>query len=275
MLAGVSNRQKNHLLTLFNTLWYQKTIVCKNKVWYYTCHVTHCCLELGWRHTLPLFALFSAQQSRSGQLLWFCGKVLVVEGLQKWLPWEAARNFPHVWQSQCQSASKTDPQLAKAEPISNSGSASGLRRGKPTVQQQLRETSETIWEKQLCRHQGQWRRSRRRWSRHQSRHSPAARDEDHGEAGCLPAVHGGSQWNRDPSAAHGRPHARAGGRPKKTVMPWEACAAAGSCQDLRTGGERSPRCSRFAGSACDPMRDPRWSSLFLKDCTPWAGLTLE
>jgi len=33
--------------------------------------------------------------------------------------------------------------------------------------------------------------------------------------------------------------------------------------------------SRFAGRTCDPMGDPRWSSLFLKDCTLWAGLTLE
>jgi len=45
-------------------------------------------------------------------------------------------------------------------------------------------------------------------------------------------------------------------------------------QDLRTRGERSPRRSRFAGRACDPMGDPRWSSLFLKDCTPWEGPTL-
>ena len=42
------------------------------------------------------------------------------------------------------SASKTDPPLAKAEPISNSGSASGityLSRGKVTAQQQLQPES--------------------------------------------------------------------------------------------------------------------------------------
>ncbi|GAB0195077.1 zinc finger and BTB domain-containing protein 5 [Grus japonensis] len=33
--------------------------------------------------------------------------------------------------------------------------------------------------------------------------------------------------------------------------------------------------SRFAGSTCDPMEDPRWSSLFLKDCILWKGPTLE
>ena len=26
---------------------------------------------------------------------------------------------------------------------------------------------------------------------------------------------------------------------------------------------------------CDPMRDPCWSSLFLKDCTLWEGPMLE
>jgi len=32
--------------------------------------------------------------------------------------------------------------------------------------------------------------------------------------------------------------------------------------------------TRFAGRTCDPKRDPRWSSLFLKDCTLWKGPTL-
>ena len=38
--------------------------------------------------------------------------------------------------------------------------------------------------------------------------------------------------------------------------------------------ERSPRRSRFSGRTCDPVGDPRWSSLFLKDCTLWKGPTL-
>jgi len=42
----------------------------------------------------------------------------------------------------------------------------------------------------------------------------------------------------------------------------------------RTCGERSPRQSRFAGRACDPVGDSHWSSLFLKDCAPWKGPTL-
>jgi len=54
----------------------------------------------------------------------------------------------------------------------------------------------------------------------------------------------------------------------------EPRAGAGSCQDLQTHGEGRPRWSRFAGRACDPMGDPCWSSLLLKDCTPWEGPTL-
>jgi len=73
----------------------------------------------------------------------------------------------------------------------------------------------------------------------------------------------------------GTPHARAGGCLKEAVTPWEARAGAGSCQDLQTRGERSPRQSRFAGRACDPMGDPSWSSLFLKDYLLWTGLALE
>ena len=62
---------------------------------------------------------------------------------------------------------------------------------------------------------------------------------------------------------------------KEAVTLWEAHAAAGSWQDLRPHADRSPGWSRFAGRTCDPMGDPRWSSLVLKDCTPWEGPTLE
>jgi len=59
------------------------------------------------------------------------------------------------------------------------------------------------------------------------------------------------------------------------VTPWKTCAGAGSWQDLWTCGARTPQWSRFVGGTCDPVGDPHWSSLFLKDCTPWEGLTLE
>jgi len=39
------------------------------------------------------------------------------------------------------------------------------------------------------------------WSRETSL---AAHDEDHDEAGCSPAAHGGPWWSRSPSVAHGR-----------------------------------------------------------------------
>jgi len=99
-------------------------------------------------------------------------------------------------------------------------------------------------------------------------------DEDHGEAGCPPEAHGGAWWSRSPPVARGRDPTRAGGCLKEAVTPWGARNGAGSCQDLRTRGERSPCRSRFAGRACDPAGDPRWSSLFLKDCTLWEGPTL-
>jgi len=62
---------------------------------------------------------------------------------------------------------------------------------------------------------------------------------------------------------------------KETAIPWRAHAGAGSCQDLWTRGERSPRWSRFAGRACEPVEDPHWSSLFWKDCVLWKRLMLE
>ena len=70
------------------------------------------------------------------------------------------------------------------------------------------------------------------------------------------------------------PHAGAGGCLKEAVTLWGARAGAASCQDLRTNGEKSPHQSRFGGRACDPVGDPRRSSLFLRDCTPWKGPTL-
>jgi len=70
------------------------------------------------------------------------------------------------------------------------------------------------------------------------------------------------------------PHARAGGCLKEAGTPWGPRTGAGSCQDLQTCEKRGPHQSRFAGRACHPTGDPRWSSLFLKDCTLWEGPTL-
>jgi len=48
----------------------------------------------------------------------------------------------------------------------------------------------------------------------------------------------------------------------------------GPGRKLWTHGERSPHQSRFAVKTCDPMGDPCWSNLFLKDYTLWEGPTL-
>jgi len=71
----------------------------------------------------------------------------------------------------------------------------------------------------------------------------------------------------------GTPH-RSRWMPEGGCDPWGARAGAGSWQDLQTHGESSPRRTRFAGRACDPVEHPCWSSLFLKDCTSWEGPTL-
>ena len=128
--------------------------------------------------------------------------------------------------------------------------------------------------KKLCRHQGQCRRRGRRCSRRRSRDPPAARGEDHGEAGCPPAAHGGRMRGcRDSTCIPWRTPCRsrwghlkeavARGKPTLEQAPGRTC------------GERSPCQGRFAGRTCDPVGDPHWSSLLLKVCTPWERLTLE
>ncbi|PKU41474.1 ubx domain-containing protein 4 [Limosa lapponica baueri] len=64
-------------------------------------------------------------------------------------------------------------------------------------------------------------------------------------------VNGGADIHLQPV---GFPCWSKGMHPKETVTPWEACAGAGSWQDLWTHGERTPRWSRFAGRTCDPHR---------------------
>lgn len=56
---------------------------------------------------------------------------------------------------------------------------------------------------------------------------------------------------------------------------WEAHTGAGSWQDLWPHGKMTPLWSRFAARTCDLVGHPGWSSLFLKDCTPWKRPMLE
>ncbi|GAB0203581.1 hypothetical protein GRJ2_002823700 [Grus japonensis] len=71
----------------------------------------------------------------------------------------------------------------------------------------------------------------------------------------LMEVHGGAEIL---PAAHGGPHAGAGGGTQRRLQP---CG--------------KPTLEQAPGRTGDPVGDPRWSSLFLKGCTPWKGPTLE
>ncbi|GAB0204295.1 EH domain-containing protein 4 [Grus japonensis] len=167
---------------------------------------------------------------------------------------------------------KTDPPWAKAKHTSNGGSASGI--------------TELRMGKSCCATTAS--RGVRICERNNSADTKVSEEgggggapgagveiplqpmevEEHGEAVCSLAAHGGPWWSRDSPAARGEPHAGAGGCAlKEAVTPWEARAGVAYRQDLWPHGERTPRWSRFAGKACDPMGDPLWSSLFLKDCT--------
>lgn len=113
--------------------------------------------------------------------------------------------------------------------------------------------SENMWQKQLCRHQCQWRR-RRRCFRYQSWDSTAAPDKDHGDP----------QWGRcQPDWEF---HIEIDAWPTEAVMLWETFL--GFWQNLWPTGKRSPHWSKFAGRTCDLIGN-LWSSVFLKDCTPW------
>jgi len=108
------------------------------------------------------------------------------------------------------------------------------------------------------------KRSGRRCSRRWSRDSPAAHDEDHGEACCPPAAHGG-------------PHTGAGGCLKEAVTPWGAGAGAGLLAGLVTpwgahtgadheepaGDHEQPAGRTHVGEVCgelSPMGEtPHWS----------------
>jgi len=75
-------------------------------------------------------------------------------------------------------------------------------------------------------------------SRSQSRESSLAGcDEDHGEAGCTPAVHAGPWWSRCPPVAHGRDPTLEQVDARRRLSPrGESYTGAGSWQLLRTCG---------------------------------------
>lgn len=80
--------------------------------------------------------------------------------------------------------SKKDTLQTKDKPIRDSSEASGktdLRR-QGTIAIATRDQSESIWKEQIWKLQDQWNRRERRCSRHQSKDSLAAHDEDHTKA---------------------------------------------------------------------------------------------
>ena len=131
--------------------------------------------------------------------------------------------------------SKTDSSLAKAKPISDSGSTSvitHLRRAKkPAVKQHSRKRSETMWKKQLCRNQGQWRKREEEVLRKPEQRvfscSPWWRPWWGRLSPCSPwrsmveQIYTCSPWKG--------PCTRACGCLKKAVIPWRARTGAGSC----------------------------------------------
>ncbi|GAB0204743.1 epimerase family protein SDR39U1 [Grus japonensis] len=129
--------------------------------------------------------------------------------------------------------SKTDPSLAKAKPIS--ASVITYLRRKTELLQLERGVRRC---KKLCRHQGQCRRRGRRCSRHRSRDPPAARGEDHGEAGCPPAAYGGRMMVEQ------RFH----------LQPVE---------------DPTPEQVETPEGGCDPMGSPHWSRLLAGPVAPW------
>ncbi|KAK4826947.1 hypothetical protein QYF61_012796, partial [Mycteria americana] len=152
--------------------------------------------------------------------------------------------------------SKMDLPLAKAEPISNGGSVSVITQLRKTVEQQPEEMSDN------------------------ERNNPT--DTKPMEVNGGVDIH--LQPVEDPMPE--QVDAPEGGCDLMESLCWSKLLA-GPMDPWR---ERSPCWSRFAGRTCDPVGDPRWSSLCLKDCTlckgsmleqfvkncsPWEGLMLE
>jgi len=123
-----------------------------------------------------------------------------------------------------------------------------------------------------------------------SKRFPCSPGEDHGEAGCPPAAHGGPRWSRSPPAArgsnptpkqadawrklwpHGEPALEQAPARTRGPMEWGAHAGARLLVGLVTPwGPTGAACSwRTAPHGKGPMLRQ-----FVKDCSPWEGLTLE
>jgi len=106
--------------------------------------------------------------------------------------------------------SKTDLPLAKAKPISDCGSASGItylkRKKTPCLTAFAAERGVRICGRNNSADTKVSGEGGGGGSPGAGDFSPAACDEDLGEAGCPPAAHRAPQWSRYPPAARGGPH---------------------------------------------------------------------
>lgn len=162
------------------------------------------------------------------------GQVLVVEGRGKGSPC-LIEVIP--------AGSRMDLLLTQAEPISDCGSASGIRllKGQKLLHNSQREKWEH-WERSSSADSKVTEERGRRCFRYQCRDCPAAHDEDHGVAGCAPAA---PQGSRDPPAASGGPHGGTCRYLKEAVTLWEPHTREGFLAELVT---------------CDLAGDPCWSN---------------
>ncbi|GAB0205655.1 hypothetical protein GRJ2_003031100 [Grus japonensis] len=181
-------------------------------------------------------------------------------------------------------SSKMDPLLAKAEPISHGGSASGI------TELRRKKTKQNKTQQFLQPERGVRRCERNNFA--------GTKVSAEGGAGGAPGTGAEiplqplektmvrqavpcSPWRKDEGVQRFHlqpvedPMPEQVEAPEGGCDPWEAHAGASSWQDLWPHGKRSPGQSRFAGRTCDPVGDPCWSSLFLKVCTLWEGPTLE
>ncbi|PKU45778.1 vps10 domain-containing receptor 2 [Limosa lapponica baueri] len=195
------------------------------------------------------------------------------------------------WTEPVPAISKTDPPLAKADPVSDAGGASVityLRKGKKCCAAVVRERSEKNMRERALKTPRPVKKEGKRCSRHKKKYSPAAHGEDHSEVGCLPAAHEGphartGECAPKKAAAHG--HLMPEQAPGRTCSLWRgAQAGAGSLAGPAAYGgptlEQSvpeglyPVERTHAGAVLEsynPWEGPTLKK-FMKHCSPWEGL---
>lgn len=154
----------------------------------------------------PYYYLLNTLRNSQPCVLGLHSKVLVVEGLEGELLWEAARSSCCVWWSWCHQA----PGQTCHWPISDGGSASeitSLRKGwkNPPAEQAATVTRKNTWRKQLSKTPRSVKNEKEEVFRPQSRDFPPAHDAACGGGSCAAAAHGAAdppvQLRRDRKAS--------------------------------------------------------------------------